>query len=62
MTTKERLELNKEGLKNEYKTLNTLLYSGKGYEMEVNARMCDIANILINKYHMTPAEIETLEA
>jgi len=62
MTNKERLELNKEGLKDEYRTLNVLLYSGKGYEMEVNARMCDIANILISKYHMTAAEIEALEA
>lgn len=57
MTNKERLELNKLELINEYKILNKLPLT-----LEVSSRMSDIYLILLDKYHMSASEIEALEA
>lgn len=56
MTNKEKLELNKIGLMNEYKHLN-----GMKLTLEVSNRMSDIYLILIDKYNMSASEIEALE-
>ena len=56
MTNKEKLELNKLGLINEYIKLNNMPVS-----MEASSRMSDIYLILIDKYNMSAEEIEALE-
>lgn len=56
MTNKEKLELNKIGLMNEYKHLN-----GMKLTLEISNRMSDIYLILIDKYNMSASEIEALE-
>lgn len=56
MTNKEKLELNKLGLMNEYRHLN-----GMKLTLEVSNRMSDIYLILMDKYNMSASEIEALE-
>lgn len=56
MTNKEKLELNKLGLMNEYRQLN-----GMKLTLEVSNRMSDIYLILMDKYNMSASEIEALE-
>jgi uncharacterized protein YfkK (UPF0435 family) len=56
MTNKEKLELNKLGLMNEYRHL-----SGMKLTLEVSNRMSDIYLILMDKYNMSASEIEALE-
>ena len=57
MTNKEKLELNKLGLIEEYKHLNKMKLT-----LEVSNRMSDIYLILMDKYNMSASEIEALEA
>ena len=56
MTNKEKLELNRLGLIEEYKKLNSMILN-----MEINDRMFQISNILVTKYNMTYEEVESLE-
>ena len=56
MTNKEKLELNKLGLMNEYRQLN-----GMKLTLEVSNRMSDIYLILMDKYNMSASEIVALE-
>ena len=56
MTNKEKLELNKLGLMNEYRQLN-----GMKLTLEVSNRMSDIYLILMDKYNMSASQIEALE-
>lgn len=56
MTNKEKLELNRIGLMNEYKMLN-----GMKLTLEVSNRMSDIYLVLMDKYNMSASEIEALE-
>lgn len=57
MTNKEKLELNRLGLIEEYKHLNQMKLN-----LEVSNRMSDIYLILMDKYNMSASEIEALEA
>lgn len=56
MTNKEKLELNRIGLINEYKKLNQMKLT-----LEVSSRMSDIYLILMDRYNMSASEIEALE-
>lgn len=56
MTDKERLELNKQGLIEEYKNLNKMPLT-----IEVSNRMSDITMILVDKYGMEFDEVVTIE-
>lgn len=56
MTNKEKLELNKLGLMEEYRHLN-----GMKLTMEVSNRMSDIYLVLMDTYNMSASEIEALE-
>ena len=56
MTNKEKLELNRLGLIEEYKHLNMMKLT-----LEVSNRMSDIYLILMDKYNMSASEIEALE-
>jgi len=56
MTNKEKLELNRLGLIEEYKHLNQMTLT-----FEVCNRMSDIYLILMDKYNMSASELEALE-
>lgn len=56
MTNKEKLELNRLGLIEEYKHLNQMKLT-----LEVSNRMCDIYLILMDKYSMSASELEAFE-
>lgn len=56
MTDKERLELNKQGLIEEYKNLNKMSLT-----IEVSNRMSDITMVLVDKYGMEFDEVVALE-
>lgn len=56
MTNKEKLELNRLGLIEEYKHLNQMKLT-----LEVSNRMSDIYLILMDKYNMSASELEALE-
>lgn len=56
MTNKEKLELNRLGLIEEYKHLYQMKLT-----LEVSNRMSDIYLILIDKYNMSASELEALE-
>lgn len=57
MTNKEKLELNKLGLIEEYKRLNNMALT-----VEVSNRMSDIYLVLMDKYNMSASDIEALES
>lgn len=56
MTNEERLELNKQGLIEEYKNLNKMPLT-----IEASNRMSDITMILVDKYGMEFDEVVALE-
>ena len=56
MTNKERLELNKQGLIEEYKNLNKMSLT-----IEVSNRMSDIMTVLVDKYGMEFNEVIALK-
>ncbi len=58
-TTAEIKKFNKEGNVNYYKTLTKLF--GDNPTMELSSIMSDIADILVNVFGMTYAEIEAIE-
>lgn len=56
MTKAEKLELNKQGLIEEYKNLNNMTLT-----IEVSNRMSDIMMVLVDKYGMDFDEVIALE-
>ena len=56
MTKAEKLELNKQGLIEEYKNLNNMTLT-----IEVSNRMSDIMMVLVDKYGMDFDEVIVLE-